>query len=88
MSDKPTISTADKAVEKPAEGDSSTYLVGGALGMLLGVLTAYLYRRTAKENNGGSAPRPISTGELFRLALAAVALIRQISDLAVNKGKK
>jgi hypothetical protein len=64
------------------------YLIGGAIGALLGFLSAHFYTRSAEENNGGQPPKPISTADLFRLSLAAIALLRQISDLGANRGGK
>lgn len=63
----------------------STYVAGGALGLLAGLLSAYLYARSAEENQKGGRPGRISTGDIFKLGLAAISLIRLISDLGAKK---
>lgn len=64
------------------------YLVGGLLGAVAGFVSAYLYTRTAEENTPGTPPARITTGDLFKLSLAAITLIRQISDLGLRKSNK
>ncbi|MFQ3536898.1 MAG: hypothetical protein SNJ58_13595 [Aggregatilineales bacterium] len=87
MTEKPTPPT--EIVPAPRrDWKTSVYLLGGAIGALLGFLSAHLYARSAQENNNGQPPKPISTADLFRLSLAALALLRQISDLGVNRGGK
>ena len=54
-----------------------TYMVGGAIGLSLGLLSAYLLIRAADER-GGEQPR-VKTGEAVRLGLSALGLIRQIA---------
>lgn len=61
------------------------YFVGGVIGLLAGLISAHLYARTAEENNQGEQPARISNADAFKLILAAVALVRQISDLAVRR---
>jgi hypothetical protein len=63
-----------------------TYVAGGALGLLVGLAAAHMYARTAEEQYGEvTAPQTIDTGDAFKIGLALVALVRQISDLAVKK---
>lgn len=68
---------------------SKTYLVGGVLGGLFGLLAAYLFNRAAEEEaerNGGK-PAKIPTMQLIGLSLAGLNFIRQITE-AGKGGKK
>ncbi len=67
---------------------TATLLAGGALGLVTGLAAAFLYVRTAEENNTEGAPVKIETADAFKLGLATVALVRQISDLAVRPQPK
>jgi hypothetical protein len=67
------------------------YLMGTAVGTLFGIASAYLYTRAAEEDilDGGNPKRQIQTGDLLGLGLAALAIIRQISELGRSpQGKK
>jgi len=64
------------------------YLVGGLLGAVAGFVSAYLYTRTADESAPGTPPARVTTGDLFKLSLSAITLIRQISDLGLRKSNK
>lgn len=87
MTDKPTLPTGSAPAPR-SDWKTSTYMIGGVIGALLGFLSAHFYTRSAEENNAGLPPRPISTADVFRLSLAAIALLRQIADLGVNRGGK
>ncbi len=73
----------------PSEPDSRktiTYIAGAAVGLVVGLAAAHMYSRTAEENYGEvTAPRSIETGDAFKIGMSLVALVRQISDLAVKK---
>lgn len=87
MTDKPTLPT-ESAPAPRSDWKTPAYLIGGLVGALLGFLSAHFYTRSAEENNAGQPPKPISTTDVFRLSLAAIALLRQIADLGVNRGGK
>ncbi len=62
------------------------YLAGGALGLVTGLVAAHLYARTAEENRlTDGVKNQIEAGDAFRLGLATLALVRQISDLGIRK---
>jgi hypothetical protein len=64
----------------------TTYLAGGVIGLLTGLAAAHLYARAAEENNAaGALPAKIETADAFKLGLALVALIRQITDLGARR---
>jgi hypothetical protein len=67
---------------------TTTYALGGAIGLFLGLGAAYLYTRAAVENNDGKPPSRIATADAFRLSLSAIALLRQISDLAIDRARR
>lgn len=58
---------------------SRLYMSGLMLGALLGLLSAYLFARSAEENEGGK-PEPIATGTLIGLLLSVMSLVRQIAE--------
>ena len=53
--------------------------VGAVLGMLLGLLAGFLYIRIAEESGG---PKKVSTGNVVKLAVATVGIVRQAAQLA------
>jgi hypothetical protein len=63
-------------------------LAGGAVGLVTGLAAAYMYVRTAEENNTEGKPVKIETSDAFTIGLATVALVRQISDLAMRPQPK
>lgn len=56
-----------------------TLIIGGFIGALIGVSTAYLLARTAEESGGG--PPQISTGDAIKSAIGIVGLVRGIAAL-------
>ncbi|MBO9308185.1 MAG: hypothetical protein J7551_00195 [Chloroflexi bacterium] len=87
MSDKPTLPPETIAAPRRS-WKTSAYLLGSLLGALFGFLSAHFYARSAEENNSGQPPKSISTADLFRLSLAAIALLRQISDLGAGRNAR
>lgn len=67
-----------------------TYITGTLTGAAFGLVASYLFARAAEEDaerNGGK-PSQIKTGQLISLALAAMALMRQISEMGKSDDKK
>jgi H+/Cl- antiporter ClcA len=56
-----------------------TYLMGVLLGAGMGLISAYLFNRSAEENDEGK-PQEIPTGTLIGLLLSVITLIRQIAE--------
>jgi len=65
---------------------TKTLIAGGVLGLLIGLLAARLYWRAAEENQAIDAGK-ISTMDALRLAVALLAIVRQVTDLGTG-GKK
>ncbi|GAB4572098.1 MAG: hypothetical protein Kow0077_10610 [Anaerolineae bacterium] len=57
-----------------------TYLIGAVLGLLLGLLSAYLFVRAAEESSGGQ-PKKIKTGDAMKMTLSILTLVRQIAEI-------
>ena len=52
----------------------------------LGVLAAYLYAR-ASEEHGAVEPNRLKTMDVLKLAVAVLAIVRQITDLGAGDSK-
>ena len=67
----------------------SVYVLGAAAGTLFGLLSAYLYARATEESTerSGGKPQPVPTRHLISLALAALGLMRQISEIGKEPKK-
>lgn len=56
----------------------NAYVIGLGSGALFGLLSAYLYTRSASE--AGKQPDSVPTSTLIGLLLAALGLMRQIAE--------
>jgi hypothetical protein len=63
------------------------YLSGGLFGLLVGLMAAYFYAR-ASEESAPDQPSRIKTMDALKLGVALLALVRQITDLGADGGKK
>ena len=66
------------------------YLVGILVGSLFGLLSAYFYSRASEDDRirtVGTGKR-IGTGEVLGLLVAAVAMVRQITEMGRGPDKK
>ena len=59
-------------------------LIGGILGAVVGVGTAYLMARTAEESQAG--PPQISTGDAVKAAVAVIGTVRGLAALGDRRG--
>lgn len=62
-----------------------TYLLGAALGLGAGLVTAHLYSRAEEENHPAGEPGRVRTMDIFRVALTAIGLMRQITEVGARK---
>jgi hypothetical protein len=77
----------------PESGQSSwrthAYLVGAAVGSILGLASAYLYTRAAEEDAEHlGRPKRVQTGDMLGLGLALLAIVRQVAELGKTPQKK
>ncbi len=73
--------------ENQTNWKSEIYMVGAALGLAFGAIAAYLFARAAEEDaekNGGK-PNKIQTKQLVSLSMAALTLVRQITEMGKSK---
>lgn len=66
--------------------EARVIVIGAVLGALVGAAGGWAYRRYGPPARTGEAGLPakagaVDTGRLFRLALAVLAVIRQVSEL-------
>lgn len=66
------------------ESKNTVLALGAAVGLVLGLTAAHLFNRAAEENGQTTVSRSLKTSDIFRIALAAIALIRQISSLGAG----
>jgi hypothetical protein len=59
---------------------SKTLIIGGLVGSAVGVLAAWLYIRTAREEEA-APPQDIPTGKMVRLGLSVMEVLRQVTTL-------
>ncbi len=62
-----------------------TYLLGAALGLGAGLVTAHLYSRAEEENHPAGEPGRVKTMDLFKVTLTAIGLMRQITEVGARK---
>lgn len=68
---------------------TQTYMIGALLGAAMGFLSAYFFAQEAENEAQNSEERPkIPPSTLLGLALSAIALVRQISEVGKKDKKK
>lgn len=60
------------------------YVAGGILGLVTGLVAAFLYNRAAKENGRLNAAN-LSSSDLVKLGLLLLGTVRQVAELASGK---
>lgn len=74
----------------PATSDTNwkkqTYIIGGLVGLVLGLLTAYFFARVSEENGEVGASR-LSTIDTLKLAVSVLGIMRQITDMGAGSKK-
>jgi hypothetical protein len=74
-------SVSDRAVV-PAGEDWRTqiFVLGGVVGAVLGLVSAYLYVRSAEEEHGGGAPATPGARDALRLGASVLGIVRTITE--------
>jgi hypothetical protein len=68
---------------------AQVYVLGTAIGTIIGFLSSYLYARAAEDDaDQKGKPERISTMQLLTLGVALLGLIRQITELGRPQKKK
>jgi gas vesicle protein len=72
----------ERAIMPVEEGwRARTMLMGGLIGAVLGLLSAYLYLRTAEESHEeGRTPEAPETRDAVKLGVALLTIIRTIAE--------
>ena len=65
---------------------TQTYLIGAVVGLLLGLLAAYLFARASEENNNSATPQKVRTSDMMKLTLSVLNLVRQVADIGARDG--
>lgn len=63
------------------EWRARTMIVGGVLGAVLGVLSAWLYIRSAEEKYGGRTPPSPGATEAVGLGVTLLGIVRSIAEM-------
>lgn len=65
-----------------ANSRTQSYLIGAAVGLVFGLISAYLYNRAATDNGPMADGRNrVQTGEVLGLGLAMLGVVRQITEM-------
>jgi hypothetical protein len=62
-------------------------IIGGLVGSALGVLAAWIYMRTAREEET-APPKAIPPGKMVKLGLSIMEVLRQVATLGEQEGKR
>jgi hypothetical protein len=58
-----------------------TYVIGGLIGGVLGLLSAFLYVKSVENQHGADfVPEPPSAGDSVRLGVSLLSIVRTITD--------
>ncbi len=71
---------ATTSAEETQNWRTRVLLIGGLIGSLLGLLSAFLYIRSAEERYAGRPPEAPGTGDTVRLGISLLSIIRTIAE--------
>lgn len=75
--------------DPPSGWKNQAYLVGATAGLFFGLVSAYMYTRSAEDDQSNQKlEHRISSGEMLGLGLAALAMVRQVAELGKGKEDK
>ncbi|MDQ7027712.1 MAG: hypothetical protein Q9P44_19390 [Anaerolineae bacterium] len=67
---------------------TQTYMLGAFLGAAIGFLSAYFFAQEAEENTENDECPKVPPSTMLGLALSAISLVRQISEVGKKEKKK
>lgn len=79
--------TGDLSTTPQDDWKPQVYVAGGLFGLLVGLMAAYFYARASEESTPDK-PSRIKTMDALKLGVSMLALVRQITDLGADGGKK
>jgi hypothetical protein len=79
--------TGDLPTTPQDDWKPQVYVAGGLFGLLVGLMAAYFYARASEEITPDK-PSRIKTMDALKLGVSLLGLLRQITDLGVDGGKK
>ena len=79
----------DRIAEREDKMNSrnKTLIIGGLVGSALGILAAWLYVRTPREEQEAAPPQAIPPGKMFRLGLSIMEVLRQVATLGEKEAE-
>ena len=80
-------SNGGRSIESMQERRTRIIIMGAGIGAILGLISSYLYAKSAEEQaegEGGNASS-VSTGQLLAVLVAIIGLVRQIAELGKPK---
>ena len=68
---------------------NKTLIIGGLVGSALGILAAWLYTQSARQE-GMASPQSVPPGKMVMLGLSVMEILRQVTALSegAEEGKK
>jgi hypothetical protein len=74
-------SVSNRAIVPAAEDwRTRIFVFGGIVGAALGLVSAYLYVRSAEEEHAGRPPASPKAGDALRLGTSVLAMVRTITE--------
>jgi len=67
---------------------NKTLIIGGLIGSVLGILAAWLYVRTAREEDEAKPSEAIPPGKMVKLGLSIIEVLRQVTALGEGEEKR
>ncbi|MGF1507549.1 MAG: hypothetical protein GYB64_13890 [Chloroflexi bacterium] len=68
------------SIEEENTWKTQALVIGGVVGALLGVASAFLYVRSAEETHGPDRPTPPNTGDAVRMGVSLLGIIRTVTE--------
>ncbi|MEL6307590.1 MAG: hypothetical protein AAFR81_06755 [Chloroflexota bacterium] len=80
--------TQQETEQKTSNWKMQVYVIGTAIGTLLGFFSAYLFAQEAEDNAEGDEQPDIPASAMLGLALSVITVVRQIAETPRKKKDK